>query len=218
MEILEINDKLRELERGNRRLRTALALAVATLALGAAAVLKAQQQQSTSSIKELFDADQKDRQGTMSMSQEQMQKMSERDTERRRLAHQLLDSGALKTGEDFEDASVIFQHGDKPQDYMLAHVLAIAAVAKGDAGARWIAAATLDRYLQSLKQPQVFGTQYDFTHPETGKQTVTQEPYDKNMLSDALRREFCVTSYAGQQKNVAALNQGKDFPSPDGCP
>lgn len=65
----------------------------------------------------------------------------------------MLEAGALKTGEDFEDASVIFQHGDNPQDYLLAHVLAMAAMTKGDANARWIAAATLDRYLQSVKQP-----------------------------------------------------------------
>src|SRR2546421_6408254 len=82
------------------------------------------------------------------------------DAVRRKRAHELLDQGVLQTGADFFDAAVIFQHGNKPDDYLLAHVLAMVAVAKGNLGARAISAATLDRYLQSIDEPQVFGTQY----------------------------------------------------------
>jgi len=192
---------------------------VFTAAVGTIAALGAKQAKKTApTIKELLDADQKDRQGAMSLSEAQWNAISDRDTERRRIVHQMLESGALKTGEDFEDASVIFQHGDKPQDYLLAHVLATTAMAKGDTDARWIAAATLDRYLQSIKQPQVFGTQYKWTEMKPNPHGATQAPYDKDLLSDALRRDSCVATYAAQQKNVAAMAQGKDFPSPDGCP
>ena len=56
---------------------------------------------------------------------------------------------------------MIFQHGTKPEDYLLAHVLATAALRKGGAPlAPGLVAATLDRYLQSIGQPQVFGTQF----------------------------------------------------------
>lgn len=190
-----------------------------TAALGTMATLGAQQGKKTApTIKELLDADQADRRGAMSLSQAQWKAISDRDAQRRRIVHQMLESGTLKTGADFEDASVIFQHGDKPQDYLLAHVLAMTAMAKGDGEARWIAAATLDRYLQSIKQPQVFGTQYKWTEMKPKPHGATQAPYDKDLLSDALRRESCVATYAGQQKNVAAMAQGKDFPSPDGCP
>jgi methionine-rich copper-binding protein CopC len=208
-----------------RRIRDGalMAAVVMSVALGAGAVLKAQQarqaQKATApaTIKQLFEEDQNDRRGAMSMTPEQWKKIGERDTERRREAHKMLDAGALKTGEDFEDASVIFQHGDVPQDYLLAHILAMAAMEKGDAQARWIAAATLDRYLQAVKQPQVFGTQYKWTQMKPKPQGATQEPYDKTAVSDVLRREFCVATQAGQQKNVAAMAVGKDFPSPDGC-
>lgn len=169
-------------------------------------------------IKQLFDEDQKDRQGAMSFTPEQWKRMAARDMERRRAAHKLLDAGALKTGGDFEDASFIFQHGDTPQDYLLAHILAMAAMEKGDAQARWIAAATLDRYLQAIKEPQVFGTQYKWTAMKPNPHGATQAPYDKALVSDALRKDFCVTTQAGQQKNVEAMAVGKDFPSPDGCP
>jgi len=214
--------------------RLILVLLAVSVALSAGTLLKAQAAKQVPSekqerkaaahaagettIKQLFDADQNDRRGAMSMTPEQWKKISERDAERRREAHKLLDSGALKTGEDFEDASFIFQHGDTPQDYLLAHILAMAAMEKGDAQARWIAAATLDRYLQAVKQPQVFGTQYKWTEMKPKPHGATQEPYDKTVVSDVLRREFCVTSQLGQQKNVAAMAIGKDFPSPDGCP
>jgi hypothetical protein len=45
----------------------------------------------------------------------------------------LLESGKLETAEDFHDAAFIYQHGQKPDDYLLAHVLAMVAVQKGDA-------------------------------------------------------------------------------------
>lgn len=217
---LRMDEKLGKVERSNRRLRAALIFAGLAVALGAGVSLKAQAQKKTTptSIEQLFEEDQNDRHGAMSAGPEQWKKISERDTERRRAAHELMDAGALKTGEDFEDASIIFQHGDRPQDYLLAHVLAMAAMAKGDAQARWIAAATMDRYLQSLKQPQIFGTQYAWAGMKPKPHGATQAPYDKNLLSDALRREFCVATFGGQQRNVAAMAQGKDFPSPDGCP
>ena len=207
-----------------RRVRNGALMTAVVMSVAMGAALKAQQAKqaqkasSQPTIKQLFEEDQNDRRGAMFMAPEQWKKIGERDAQRRREAHKMLDSGALKTGEDFEDASVIFQHGDTPQDYLLAHILAMAAIEKGDAQARWIAAATLDRYLQAVKQPQVFGTQYKWTQMKPKPHGATQEPYDRAVVSDALRREFCVTSQAGQQKNVAAMAVGKDFPSPDGCP
>ena len=106
------------------------------------------------------------------------------DSARRKRTHRLLEQGALQTGADFHDAAFIFQHGDQPEDYLLAHVLAMAAVAKGEPRGRWIAAATLDRYLHSIGQPQVFGTQYltrgylEFLQDTRAKQAATKENPD----------------------------------------
>jgi hypothetical protein len=116
-------------------------------------------------IHRLFLADQSDRgEGhayrnpkNVTVSPEQM---VTNDAGRRKRVHEMLDQGILKTGADFHDAAFIFQHGDTPEDYLLAHVLAMAAIAQGDARGRWIAAATLDRYLQAVGEPQIFGTQY----------------------------------------------------------
>ena len=57
----------------------------------------------------------------------------------------LLDTGKLVTGEDFECAAFVFQHGVRPEDYLMAHILAMTALVRGNAKARWISAATLDQ-------------------------------------------------------------------------
>ena len=129
--------------------------------------------------------------------------------------HELLSTGALQTAEDFHDAAFIYQHGQTPDDYLLAHVLATVAVQKGDSKSLWISAATLDRYLDSITQPQVFGTQY---HSKDDS-PVTQEPYNRILIPDQLRADFCVPSLDQQQKNLAEFKAGK-YPAgilPPGC-
>jgi hypothetical protein len=99
------------------------------------------------------------------------------DAARREQTRRLLEAGALHSGEDYRHAAFVFQHGDSPADYLLAHALAMVAVTKGEATAIWIAAATLDRYLQTIGQKQIFGTQF-LTHSQNGREVWTQEPYD----------------------------------------
>lgn len=128
----------------------------------------------------------------------------------------LLASGQVTSGDDFLEAAFIFQHGDAADDCLFAHILAMEAMARGKASARWMAAATLDRYLQFSKQPQVFGTQYimDPTHPvhvagapfPSGR---TLEPYNESLLSDSLRHDFCVPPLSQQKQNIEMFNAGK---------
>jgi hypothetical protein len=123
------------------------------------------------------------------------------DREHRKRAKALLDSGALSSGDDFYHAAFLFQHGDKPEDYLLAHSLAVIAAARGRADATWIAAATLDRYLQSIGQKQVYGTQYR----TPAGQPVTQDPYDRTLLSDSLRAAMGVPPQGEQEKRRAEI-------------
>jgi len=82
---------------------------------------------------------------------------------------------------------------------------------------KWIAATRLDRYLQSVNRPQVFGTQYpaDKSAGNTPKPQVdprvwnvrrTQQPYDAKLLSDSVREDFCVPDLSQQEKNLAIFN------------
>ena len=117
------------------------------------------------------------------------------DDERKRAAQKLLESNNLHTGKDFEEAAVIFQHSHQSDDYLLAHTLAVIAVSKGNKDAIWIASASLDRYLMATGKPQIYGTQF-ITRPG---QHATQEPYNRQLISDQLRKELQVPSQAEQE-------------------
>jgi len=160
--------------------------------------------------------------------------MEKRDAERRQRTRDLLSAGEVTTAQDFHDAAFVFQHGQEADDYLLAHILAVEAVIRGDASSKWISAATLDRYLQAIGRPQVFGTQYldrDFLFmkahksdpqalrghkPETG---MTQQPYNFDLIPDALRLTFCVPDLAQQKTNLKDFEAGQ-YPRgilPPGC-
>jgi hypothetical protein len=136
-------------------------------------------------------ADQADRKDSLHTD---WSKVEHADAERRLTAASLLSQGQLHTGHDFESAALVFQHGSTPDDYLLAHTLAMVAVSKGQNGAVWISAATLDRYLQSVHQPQIFGTQ--LATPD--KEATSQEPYNRKLISDSLRQEMAVPDLAAQ--------------------
>jgi hypothetical protein len=117
------------------------------------------------------------------------------DLERRRRTRELLDAGALRTADDFYHAATVFQHGTNAADYMLAHTLAVIAAARGRSDATWMAAATLDRYLQAVGHSQIYGTQYS----TRDRQNTTQEPYDRALIPDALRGALGVPTQAEQE-------------------
>ena len=62
------------------------------------------------------------------------------------------------------------------------------AIRKGYSDATWMAVATLDRYLQSLKQPQIYGTQF----PTSDGKAATQKLCDRGLIPDAVRPGLCV--------------------------
>jgi len=148
-------------------------------------------------MQRIFEEDQKARQGPP-VSPAEGKLIYQKDQTRRVQVRDLLAKGALHTGKDFEQAVFVFQHGGGPDDYLLAHTLAIIAVARGNSGAIWIAAATLDRYLGAMKQPQIYGTQFH----KTKDTPWTQEPYNRSLISDALRDQLGVPSEAAQQDQL----------------
>jgi hypothetical protein len=145
----------------------------------------------------IIGEDQKARQKA-DISQAEWSTIHNADKDHRQAVRELLAQNALHNSKDFGHAAFVFQHGDTSDDFLLAHTLAMVAVARGDAGALWIATATLDRYLDSIKQPQIYGTQFHFTKDIPW----TQEPYNRNVISDGLRHQLGVPSQAEQQKQL----------------
>src|SRR5436190_1379819 len=65
-----------------------------------------------------------------------------------------------KPAGDYYRAAMILQHGDVAEDYLLAHEFCVVAISKGDARAKWLAAASEDRFLMNIDRPQRFATQF----------------------------------------------------------
>ena len=130
--------------------------------------------------------------------------IARRDQERESDVRSLLADGQIETGREFQFAALIFQHSSTDAGIALAHVLAVSAIIKGDAGAKWLAAATLDRYLQRQKQPQLFGTQFA---QQDGQWTMA--PYDRDTVPDSVRALWCVVPQASQDEALKAMRNGK---------
>lgn len=174
------------------------------LALSAPAVAQKISQDDNTEMQVLFKADQAVRSG---IRPEQVTdrafvtKMIADDQQRRLAVRKLLDAGALRSGTDYYAAAYVFQHGTTADDYLLAHSLALAAIANGKRDATWIAAATLDRYLQKIGQKQIYGTQF-VSAKTTGP---TMEPYDPALLPDALRTALGVPELKLQNERLEKM-------------
>jgi hypothetical protein len=135
--------------------------------------------------------------------------VAERDEEREAAVRKLLSEGKIKSGTDFWLSALIFQHSTKAEGVLLAHVLASTAAAKGNSNGKWLAAASLDRYLWDINQPQVFGTQ--FKKDSEGKWTM--EPYAHATLSDSERAIWCVVPLTQQTEIVEDSQRGAPLAS-----
>ena len=83
-----------------------------------------------------------------------------RDRQRREQVQALQLEGKVQTAGDHYRAACIMQHGDTPDEALLAHEVALKASQLGFRPARWLAAAALDRHLMYAGQPQKYGTQF----------------------------------------------------------
>jgi hypothetical protein len=151
---------------------------------------------------EMFQADQKDRQGPIDWKA-----VNKRDTDRRHRALEMIEAGDLAAPDDFIHAAFIFQHGGDSTSYRTAHDLAMKAVALDSTSirARWIAAAAKDRYLQSVGRPQIYGTQAKLVDG-----LWTLEPIDTTAVTDAERARWGVPPLARQRAWAEGLNDDPD--------
>ena len=154
-------------------------------------------------LKQIYDADQKDREGQSI----DWSKVGPRDVAREMRVREMIDQALLVTGKDYERAAMVFQHGGSADDILLAHILAVTALGKGETGARWLAAASLDRFLQRVGQAQVFGTQYSFKKPGD---PWTMEPYNRKLVSPLLRDANCVPGMEDQAGMLESIIQGAE--------
>jgi hypothetical protein len=77
---------------------------------------------------------------------------------RRRRVEQILDAGGVQTADDYLHATFIFQHGERLEHWAQAHLLAHTAADMGHPRARYMVAASYDRWLMRQGRPQKYGT------------------------------------------------------------
>ncbi|MFZ0427733.1 MAG: hypothetical protein WAO20_06425 [Acidobacteriota bacterium] len=147
----------------------------------------------------LYRQDQADRGSGMATDWRTVQP---RDQARRERVKDLYEHGRLHTGADFYNAAMILQHGETPEDYLLAHEFCVVAVGKGEERARWLAAASEDRFLMAIGRAQRFGTQ--FRSEDDG---VVRLYRVGSGVTDGLRRELDVPSLEEAKAREAQFNQ-----------
>ena len=137
-------------------------------------------------LKQMYTADQADRIPGAGAAID-WQAVNRQDGLRLARVKALIDAGQLASGADFFHAAMILQHGHSVEDALLAHDLSVVAMGKGESRARWLAAASMDRYLRRIGSLQRFGTQ----SAAKNNRPLRVEPTDPN-VPDWLRRQFDV--------------------------
>jgi len=169
--------------------------------------------QNCEEIQLLYKADQSDREkiessGSGTWQMQEMIKISQHDAERRKRTLELLNEGKLGSADDYYDAAMVMQHGDKPDDYLLSHVLASASLKLGREKSAWLVAASLDRYLMKIGQPQIFGSQ--FNNPGGGDPSKwTNQPYNEKLVSDSLRKIYYQPTLEETMNRLERLKNNK---------
>src|SRR5689334_7999173 len=106
----------------------------------------------------LFQADRRERVNQPKVNTPEYKAMRARDLERCGRVMQIVTKRDLDTPEDYYHAAQIMNHGDTPEDAENAHRLALRAAELGYRSARWLAAASYDRWQMYQGKPQKYGT------------------------------------------------------------
>ncbi|MEK6320962.1 MAG: hypothetical protein AABN33_04705 [Acidobacteriota bacterium] len=128
-----------------------------------------------------------------------------RDKTREKRVKELYANNQLHTGADYYHVAMVLQHASAPEDYLLAHELCVVAISKGDERAKWLAAASEDRFLMEIGRPQRFATQFR----SVGDSPMRLHETDKG-VSDELRRALNVPTLAQAKEREARMNAKKN--------
>ncbi|WP_444927690.1 hypothetical protein ACJJI4_08155 [Microbulbifer sp. TRSA002] len=156
-------------------------------------------------LAELFNQDQNAR--NIPHSQIDWSSLNKEDEDRRKKVSKMLAEGRIRTSEDYYNAALIFQHGNKSEDIRLAHALATiaATLAEDKNKANWLKAATWDRLMMNLGRPQWYGTQ--FVKDDSGNWSLYN--IDSDIVSDQQRIDWSVRTLEESKAMEKSLNSKK---------
>lgn len=166
----------------------------------------------SSELQDLFRADQDERTNHPEYGTPEYWLLRKRDAERRKRLEGIVACGGLKEPEDYYYAAWILNHGESPEEIWQAHVLAKQAVAFGLGRARWLTAATYDRWLMYQGKPQKYGTQIV---PDGKRQRVWDV---QPATTDAERAEWDVPSLAEMERRAEEVTHNEPMPPMETAP
>lgn len=184
------------------RAQTPAAPPVAAPATGAPGVPASPSEDAGAELARLFEEDQSDRKRAEGKEID-WPAVTARDEARLARVKELLAAGRFSTAADYYHGAMVLQHGAEPEDYLLAHELCVVAIGKGEERAKWLAAASQDRYLMKIGRPQRFGTQYRPEGPDSVWRLYEVDP----SVSDEMRKAFNVPPLAVAKEREAAMNE-----------
>ncbi len=157
-------------------------------------------------LQDIAEEDQADRKNFFQMSDDELSDLRSRDTNRREKVLELSRMGCLNTAADYKAASLIYQHGESPEDYLRSYNWSKQGIAMGDLSQKSMMAMSLDRYLVKSGIKQLFGTQ---ATKSAGSPCWCIEPIEEK-FSDEKRLEYTGKRIKDQEFWVNQLNAGKD--------
>jgi hypothetical protein len=165
-----------------------------------------------SELQDLFRADQDERTNHPVYGTPEYWALRELDAERRTHLRHIIESGGLQEPEDYYHAAWILNHGESVEEIWQAHKLAKEAAKFGLRHARWLTAATYDRWLMYQGRPQKYGTQIV---PDGKRQRVWDvDP----ATSDAERAEWDVPPLAEMYQRAEEVTRKEPMPPMDTAP
>lgn len=155
-----------------------------------------------SELQHIYDEDQSDRK-TANID---WSVVSKRDSIREARIYEMLETNLVKTGKDYHNVAMIFQHGSDTTASRMAVEMMRKAVELDSTQSKWLLAAAIDRDLMRRDKPQVYGTQYR----RDGKGTPWYlYEIDTTVISDAERIEYKVETLAQQSEKERRMNMAK---------
>jgi hypothetical protein len=154
-------------------------------------------------LSRIYEEDQKERENWKDWGKSvPLEEVQQRDKERLKMVLEMILKDELIEGVDNYHAAMVLQHSDNTEHYKLAHELCSKAIKLGEEKAKWLYAATLDRYLINTGSKfQKFGTQYK----KNEKDLWELFPVDPE-TTDALRAQYNVPILSKLKEREKTLN------------
>lgn len=150
-------------------------------------------------LQKMYDEDQKAR----SSSNIDWFILSKQDKEREKRVYEMIDAGLIKTGKDYYNSAMIFQHGNSLKASDMAVKQMRKAIELDSTINKWLLAAAIDRDLMRKNKPQIYGTQYVKDRDDT---KWTRYTIDSTQVTDEQRKEFNVETLAEQIEKERIMN------------